>query len=202
LFKNVTSRIICSYERFVDTAAKTPNRTLSTRLGSLFNMGGQGGDTSAFVWPLIAGFEITGDARWLQSIQDGLGYVFGANTMSQSHVAQVGPRYPETIFNNDSYQMGKPTPKGIAMYGPYMHGQWAFAFNVWGSASNTGLVESPVPSYEPDYIFEREIEPNRYCWPLICTFDGQYNLGVMERSVQQTVLSTLVLCYYANGWDA
>jgi hypothetical protein len=136
-------------------------------------------------------------------LQDGVAFIYGANPLSMSFVSQVGNRWPGTVFNQDSYQMGVETPLGIGAYGYSELGSWAFAFNQWGSTSNTGLVENPFPGSKADYVFEREIEPHRYATPIYEAFwEAQFNLKQTERSIQQTVLPLQVAVDYLHSWDA
>jgi hypothetical protein len=201
-FTNSVGRSAVSYEHFMDPAARTPSRQMCWKQGTLYYMGGQGGDTSMFVWPMIAGHQITGDPRYLKCLQDGIGFVFGCNMLGETLISGLGVRPPPIVFNHDTYQMGVEPQRGIGIYGDYMLGQWAFAFNQWGSTSNTGTVEDPVPYAAADFIFQREIEPNRYCWPIgKARWAAHFNLGQLERSVQQTGLPTQIACDYLHGWD-
>ena len=202
-FVEATSRIAAGWEHFVNPAMKAPYRSLMIKAGGLWNMGGQGCDLSLTAWPFIAAHYLTRDPRHLKALQDGVAFIYGANPLSMSFVSQVGNRWPGTVFNQDSYQMGVETPLGIGAYGYSELGSWAFAFNQWGSTSNTGLVENPFPGSEADYVFEREIEPHRYATPIYEAFwEAQFNLKQTERSIQQTVLPLQVAVDYLHSWDA
>ena len=69
---------------------KAPCRTMMVADGSLWNMGGQGIDVSGVHWGLIANHLVSGDPRALAILQDGMGFIYGANPLSMSFVAQVG----------------------------------------------------------------------------------------------------------------
>ena len=105
-FVQATSRVLTGWEHLVDPQAKTPCRSLMIKDGGLWNMGSQGMDLSFTAWPFIAAHYMTGDPRYLAALQDGVAFIYGANPLSMSFVAQVGKRWPGTVFNQDSYQMG------------------------------------------------------------------------------------------------
>jgi Bacterial Ig-like domain (group 3) len=117
-------------------------------------------------------------------------------------VAQVGNRWPGTIFNADQLFSGVECAKGIGCYFYSFIGQWSFSFGTWSVASNGGCIESPDPQYTVDHIFEREVIPGRYATPVYeAVWESHYSLNLMERSIQQDVLPLQAVAFYLDAWD-
>ncbi len=177
-------------------------RTLMVADNNQFNIGSEGIDISGIHWAMIVRHVITGDARYLQLLQDGMAFICGANMSGMTSISQVGTRWPGTIFNADNLYAGTEAASGIGCYFFHLIGQWPFSFGTWSSASNAGCLEGPDPFYAADHVFEREVIPGRYETPVYeAVWESHYQLNLMERSVQQDVFPLQNVAFYLDAWD-
>lgn len=201
-FEGGITRTEAAWEHMASPPNKAPFRSLMLADGGLWNMGGQGIDISGITWGCICAHICSGDTRHLKILQDGMAFIYGANSLSMSSVAQVGNRWPGTIYNEDSLMNGVEAYAGIGCYFYHFLGQWAFMFGTWKSTSNAGCIESPDPRYAAAHIMEREVDPGRYTTPIFeAVWESHFQLDLMERSVQQDVFPLQNMAFYLSSWD-
>ena len=182
---------------------KIAYRSIQWKNQTPFNFGSCGTDLSDMGPNLVRAHKLTRDKRYLQTLQSGLAFIYGANQMSMSFTQGVGVRWPGAIFNSDSYSMGVETPIGISCYGFYMLGAWFVTPLNFGTGWFNWIVECPDAQFAADFELQRTQDPKRYCLPIYeAIHESPYVLCQTERSVQQNVLPLQYCAMYLHGWDS
>ena len=201
-FKGCYGRIEAGLEIFTTPKPISACRTMMVADNNQFNIGSEGIDISGYHWAFIASHAVSGDSRYLQVLQDGMAFICGANMSGMTSIAQVGTRWPGTIFNMDNLMFGSECASGIGCYMFHFIGQWLFSFGTWSPASNAGCVEGPDPNYAADHNAQREVIPGRYAAPVYeAVWESHFQLNLMERSVQQDVFPLQNVAFYLDAWD-
>jgi len=121
-----------------------------------------GNATRPNIFPLMAAYAITGNAKYLSYCYTTCDYILGANPLNMCWVSGIGEKHPEEFMHLDSwyYNQEKGMIPGIIPYGPYWYeegtpgGPWD---PQWGRTT-TYPAARLWPSHE--LWFE-----NRYCPP-------------------------------------
>jgi endoglucanase len=202
-FQGCWTRNVAGLELFSTPPPKQPYRTMFVADNGVIFFGIHGIDLSAVHWAFIASHVITGDSRFLQVLQDGMGFIMGANQTGFSSVSGTGTRAHEAIFNADDIYTGHHCAPGIGCYMFTGVGAWFYDFGQWHGSFNAASIEGPEITFEAaDKVFERHVVPGRYATPVYdAAWEVVFHLSLTERSIQQDVFPLQNVAFYLDSWD-